>query len=171
MIIQCNSCEKKFTVPDSAITAKGRLVQCSSCGNQWTKYPIIQNLEKTKEKMSKANKLPKQKKKKTKNIDVYSEEYFQKKHGIKIIDPSSANNRLNKNKSKSKLGKKINIGFGFYKYLITFIVFLLTILGLLNLTKDIIVYNYPFLEIYINYFYETLNNLNLIISDIVSNYQ
>ena len=37
MIIQCNSCDKKFTVPDSAITAKGRLVQCSACGNQWTR--------------------------------------------------------------------------------------------------------------------------------------
>ena len=40
MIIQCKSCDKKFNVPDSAITASGRLVQCSSCGNKWTQYPI-----------------------------------------------------------------------------------------------------------------------------------
>ena len=41
MIIQCNSCSKKFVVPDGAIKAKGRLVQCSSCGNKWTQYPEI----------------------------------------------------------------------------------------------------------------------------------
>ena len=49
MIIRCNSCEKQFVVPDGAITSKGRLVQCSSCGNQWTQYPIkadkVKNLQ------------------------------------------------------------------------------------------------------------------------------
>ena len=40
MIIVCTACEKKFSVPDSAISASGRLVQCSSCGNKWTQYPI-----------------------------------------------------------------------------------------------------------------------------------
>ena len=100
MIIQCNSCNKKFTVPDSAITANGRLVQCSSCGNQWTQYPVDQSLKKV-------NKTPKQqKRKKQKTIDTYSDEYLQKKHGIKIIDPSSVSETLNKTKSKSKKLKK-----------------------------------------------------------------
>ena len=40
MILSCNSCEKKFVVPDNAITASGRLVQCSSCGNKWKQFPI-----------------------------------------------------------------------------------------------------------------------------------
>ena len=40
MIIECTACKKKFSVPDGAITANGRLVQCSSCGNKWTQYPI-----------------------------------------------------------------------------------------------------------------------------------
>ena len=39
MILSCNSCGKKFIVPDNAIGASGRLVQCSSCGNKWTQYP------------------------------------------------------------------------------------------------------------------------------------
>ena len=164
MIIQCNSCNKKFTVPDSAITTSGRLVQCSACGNQWTQYPINQNLKKT----TKIKKAPKKKRQKT--IDTYSEEYLQKKHGIKIIDPSSANQKLNKTKSKPKKLKKINIGFGFYNYLIMFIVFLLAAFALLNLTKEIVIYNFPFLENYINHMYETLNNLGIIISDIISNY-
>ena len=40
MLIDCNSCQKKFNVPDSAITEAGRLLQCGSCGNKWTQYPI-----------------------------------------------------------------------------------------------------------------------------------
>ena len=40
MILSCNSCEKKFVVPDNAIGVSGRLVQCSSCGNKWKQFPI-----------------------------------------------------------------------------------------------------------------------------------
>ena len=164
MIIQCNSCNKKFTVPDSAISVNGRLVQCSACGNQWTQYPVNQSLKKA----TKVRKISKKKKQKT--IDTYSEEYLQKKHGIKIIDPSSINERSNKTKSKSKKLKKVSVGFGFYNYLITMIVLLIAAFGILDLTKDVIIYNFPFLENYINHLYETLNNLNLVISDIISDY-
>ena len=40
MILTCNSCGKKFVVPDNAITASGRMVQCGSCGNKWKQYPV-----------------------------------------------------------------------------------------------------------------------------------
>ena len=40
MIISCNSCEKKFVVPDQAITLEGRIVQCGSCGNKWRQFPL-----------------------------------------------------------------------------------------------------------------------------------
>ena len=40
MILSCNSCGKKFVVPDKAITENGRLVQCGSCGNKWKQFPI-----------------------------------------------------------------------------------------------------------------------------------
>ena len=39
MIIKCNSCERKFVVPDQAITTAGRIVQCGSCGNKWKQFP------------------------------------------------------------------------------------------------------------------------------------
>ena len=45
MILSCNSCEKKFVVPDNAISASGRLVQCSSCGNKWKQFPNNKPLE------------------------------------------------------------------------------------------------------------------------------
>ena len=40
MILTCNSCGKKFVVPDNAITSSGRTVQCGSCGNKWKQFPI-----------------------------------------------------------------------------------------------------------------------------------
>jgi len=40
MILTCNSCGKKFVVPDRAITASGRMVQCGSCGNKWKQFPL-----------------------------------------------------------------------------------------------------------------------------------
>jgi predicted Zn finger-like uncharacterized protein len=170
MIIQCKSCNKKFTVPDSAITSKGRLVQCSSCGNQWTQYPIAQKKKITPPIVKKSTKSSPSKRKKTKDIDVYSDEYLQKKHGIKIIDPSSINKKTIQNKTKSKLTKKASSGLGFYSYLVLFSVSIIFLFGTLNLTRDILIYNYPFLESYITYFYETLNNISLIISDMISNY-
>ena len=42
MILTCNSCGKKFVVPDSAITASGRMVQCGSCGNKWKQFPLVE---------------------------------------------------------------------------------------------------------------------------------
>jgi predicted Zn finger-like uncharacterized protein len=47
MILSCNSCEKKFVVPDQAITANGRTVQCGSCGNKWKQFPIKRQANKT----------------------------------------------------------------------------------------------------------------------------
>jgi predicted Zn finger-like uncharacterized protein len=46
MILSCNSCEKKFVVPDQAITPAGRVVQCGSCGNKWKQFPIKSEIKK-----------------------------------------------------------------------------------------------------------------------------
>ena len=83
MLINCNSCQKKFIVPDSAIKESGRLLQCGSCGDKWTQYPIKENLEvKAEKKISSgikkntsSNKIKKSAKKKKREINLYSEEY------------------------------------------------------------------------------------------------
>ena len=180
MIIQCNSCQKSFVVPDSVITSCGRLVQCSECGNKWTQFPIkaqndkkaiIQENIKKKEnivsitKNKKIIKKIKKNSKKKNNINIYSPEYLQNKHGIRIIDPSSSNLSSEK-KNNSK--RKKNTGYGFYNYLISFFILLLTLFGILHLTKDMIILNYPEMEKSIDYLYETFNNLNLIFKDFIS---
>ena len=59
-------------VPDNAITASGRMVQCGSCGNKWRQFPIgevkkIQSISRPKKDVSKP--LPiQQKKQKTKKL-------------------------------------------------------------------------------------------------------
>ena len=40
MIIECNSCSKKFNVNDADIPPNGRLVQCGNCSTQWLQLPI-----------------------------------------------------------------------------------------------------------------------------------
>jgi len=170
MIIQCKSCQKKFVVPDNAVTAKGRLVQCSSCGNKWTQYPIKQKTQKiVKVKNAPKASKKKTKRKKTSGIDVYSEEYLQKKHGIKIIDPSSSDIKTKKN-SQSKTKKTDNAGYGFFNYLITFSVLSIFFVGILNFEKSRLSRKFPFLEPYIENFFETLNNFKIIFIDFITSY-
>ena len=169
MIIQCNSCKKKFNVPDAAITDSGRLVQCSSCGGKWTQYPIKaanNKIIKKNENLEKAISpiLKKKKSKKKRAINLYTKEYLKEKHGIKVIDPSTAPS-IN---AKNKFNNKTN--YGFYNTVITFLVFFISFFGVVNLTNEIIIEKYPFFENYINYFFETLNNLKLIFEDLIRSY-
>ena len=85
MILECKSCEKKFIVPDNAITSGGRLVQCSSCGNKWTQFPIKKRAEnksktsvvKIQEKKAFYPTVKKKKKiKKKVGPSIYSKEYL-----------------------------------------------------------------------------------------------
>ena len=39
MIIQCESCSRKFLVKDTDIPKEGRMVQCSNCSQKWFQTP------------------------------------------------------------------------------------------------------------------------------------
>ena len=148
MLVNCNSCQKKFVVPDSAITENGRLLQCGSCGNKWTQYPIkektISKIIKVENKIVPAKKTSKKKKR---QINLYSEEYLRKKHGLTIKDDSS----IKKNQKKQK---NENYGLGFYGWVIIIVIFFIFIHGLLDLNQNFIIEKFPALGIYINYFFE-----------------
>ena len=171
MILSCNSCEKKFVVPDSAISSAGRLVQCSSCGNKWKQFPIkkgiepkknIPKIKSTPEKIKSPTKTTKTKIKKRTGPDLYSPEYLAKKHGIKIGEKPTVKNKLTKDKAK--------ISFGFYSFLIVSIVIAISILRLLYFTQDIIIEKFPFSEIYINYLFESIRNIKEIIQNFLAGY-
>ena len=167
MILNCNSCNKKFAVPDRAITPTGRLVQCGSCGNKWRQFPI--NNEENKivpkkiivnKKISKNLTRKKERPKKNREISLYSPEYLAKKHGI-IIDKQNNVNSYNSNEK---------VSFGFYNSLILFIVVSVAFYKGLYFFQDIIVQKLPVSEYYLNYFFESIKNILEILKNLISNY-
>ena len=161
MLVNCNSCQKKFVVPDSAITDKGRLLQCGSCGNKWTQFPIEQkeqklikevtNIQSIKKTVKQTRPVKKASNAKKREINLYSEEYLKKKHGLVIKDAISINN--------SNLKRNSNTSIGFYGNLIILFIILITFFGILDLNKNLLINKLPFLETYINHFYDILELL------------
>ena len=177
MILDCNSCGKKFVVPDNAITASGRMVQCGSCGNKWKQFPIsktkktssITSLQKIvpknkppKQKIQKPKKIKKNVVKKSREISLYSPEYLAKKHGIKINET-----KIQKTPTKNKQN---NISFGFYNSLILITVLIIAFSRILFFYQETIIEIFPGLEFYVNYFFESIRNIFEIWKDLITIY-
>ena len=177
MILTCNSCGKKFVVPDNAITESGRMVQCGSCGNKWRQFPVgeitkPQSVSRPQKKVSKSQpvkqKIQKPKKtkqtapKKPREISLYSPEYLAKKHGIKI----------NGFKPEKKISKKQKekVTFGFYNSLIVFIFFVIAFSRILYFSQGFIVSYIPATEYYLDYFFESIKNIFEIWKNLITNY-
>ena len=171
MILICNACEKRFVVPDKAISVAGRTVQCGSCGNKWKQYPVKSDLGQKiivkKDSAKKISNLPKKQKpkkpkvKKTREINLYSPEYLEKKHGISLKN-------LNNNVDDKKFNK--DISFGFYNSLILMIFIIIVLSRGLYFFQDLIVQKFPFTENYINYFFETIKSIFEIYKNLISSY-
>ena len=177
MILTCNSCEKKFVVPDNTITASGRMVQCGSCGNKWRQFPVgeitkaesisrpqkvVSKSQLVKQKIQKPKKAKRTALIKTREISLYSPEYLAKKHGIKIN-----NAQPEKKISKQEKGK---VSFGFYNSLIVFIFFVIALSRILYFSQGFIVSNIPASEYYLNYFFESIRNIFEIWKNLITNY-
>ena len=170
MILSCNSCEKKFVVPDQAITASGRTVQCGSCGNKWKQFPEKNEINKiiTEEKINTKKTIPrpnitKQKKKKIKKpreINLYSPEYLEKKHGISI----------NNVKIKKDIKSNEKISFGFYNSLVLFVIIIIALSRCLYFFQDYIAQHFPFTKFYLDYFFESIRNIFEIWKSLIINY-
>ena len=175
MILSCNSCGKKFVVPDNAITEAGRLVQCSACGNKWKQFPVeiaekkkvisktVAKKNITKPVSPKKPKSPKRKvPKKTREINLYSPEYLAKKHGIKLKDSEP--------KSIKKLTAKNKVTFGFYSSLLVFLLFVIFFSRTLYFVQNFIITLFPVTEFYLSYFFESVRNLFEIWKSLIANY-
>ena len=173
MILNCNSCSKKFVVPDKAITASGRLVQCGSCGNKWKQFPINENQrtelsskvekkssnkQKTPQKTQKPKRAKKNVLRKPREIDLYSPEYLAKKHGIKLSE------------DVKPILSKTKVSFGFYNSLLLLIVIIIILSRGLYFSQEFIVQKLPFTEFYIDYFFESIRNMFEIWKNLISSY-
>tara|TARA_B100000780_G_C20950029_1_gene378989 strand:+ start:137 stop:634 length:498 start_codon:yes stop_codon:yes gene_type:complete len=165
MLVNCKSCHKKFVIPNAAITESGRLLQCGSCGTKWTQFPVKEIIKQEVEKTAsvKIISIPKEKKKTVKRnkrkINLYTQEYLQNKHGLKIQDST--------NNSKNSKAKKE--GFGFYGYLTVTIVLFVTIFGILNISKDFLIINYPTSEPHIINLYEIIEIIKVLVFELINN--
>ena len=174
MILGCNSCGKKFVVPDNAITKAGRLVQCSACGNKWKQFPVgiaekeVISKPAIKQTITKrvSPKKPKSIKrkvsKKTREINLYSPEYLAKKHGIKIKDsePKASKGSIPKDK----------VSFGFYSTLLVFVVFVIFFSRSLYFAQSYIITLFPITEFYLSYFFENIRNVFEIFKNLITSY-
>ena len=174
MILSCNSCGKKFVVPDNAITASGRMVQCGSCGNKWRQYPLneikktpvtskpkktISKSQPVQPTIQKPKKTKKSAVKKPREISLYSPEYLAKKHGIKLNNVE-VKKSLNNNK----------VSFGFYNSLLLFLVVIVAMSRGLYFFQDFLVQKFPFIEFYLDYFFENIRNIFEIWKNLISSY-
>ena len=53
MIIQCESCSRKFVVKDSAIPETGRMVKCGYCSVSWHQMPVSLSTKTVKQNLEK----------------------------------------------------------------------------------------------------------------------
>ena len=174
MILSCNSCGKKFVVPDQAISASGRLVQCGSCGNKWKQFQIKNEIEQIKpisgnikkvskprqiqQKIQKTKKIKKKSLRKPREINLYSPEYLAKKHGIKL------DNDFEKKPTVAK------VSFGFYSSILLFFLIIITLSRGLYFFQDFVIQKFPFTEFYIDYFFESVRNMFEIWKNLISKY-
>ena len=109
------------------------------------------------------------------NVNLDQPQNIDKKKNVKtinLIEEHTIDNthlrmeQLHDFSSLSKIKEKRL--FGFYTYLALTIGFIFAIYEILNVTKNKIIFNYPILEPYIEYFYEVIEILAYIVMNIVS---
>ena len=153
MIITCTSCYKKFEVNSDLIPEIGRLLECSSCNNQFffKKKKVITKLTSIVNKEAQIN------------TDMIA---INKDLGI---DKSKKVNKIIKKKklanTEIKLDKKVSKS-NFLGLTIVFIITFIALIIFLDTFKYLISYIIPNIEIILYNLYETIKDIELFIKDL-----
>ena len=189
MIIQCKSCQKKFLVSENAIPKEGMEVQCGVCSNTWFQKPKIKKSE-----------IKKKAKPKFKSEKITQEKIETASDGKKytflgkqwaVVLPSGKVGRLAKSSIGKELDEKIgksidpsvesmsiatseknekNQGIGFLTSIFIILIGAIFTIGVLETFKNELVVYWPELEFYLEYVYETLENIRTIVRDLFYSY-
>ena len=138
MIINCQSCNKKFEINDQLIPEDGRLVQCGYCNSKWHQLPQIETTE--VEPIDKKEELDKPKKLIKKRIDIQKEE-------------------KNLTKSRSVKTKIKTKKIGFLSLILIILISTVATFLVIETFKIQIISSWPQADVYINHVYETLENI------------
>ena len=165
MIITCNNCDKKFNVDASIIPENGRLLQCSSCDYKWffkkkkiSDINIQVKVDKPNEDLGLFDDVKPLEIKKSKNIDdTHSSKYNRSK--VEDTD-KNINPHL-------KTLKKNKINFNILPSIIVFIISFIALIIILDTFQTPISKIVPSIEFILYNLYETINDIQLFIKDLI----
>ena len=195
MIIQCESCSRKFLVDDTSIPTEGRMVQCGNCSQKWfqkSTSSLTTNIKKyilddTKNSSLEikasdgqlyrflgnqwAKVLPSGKMGMLarKNISTELNKLSGKSENKNIetnIHPKTID-PSSQDVNSNYINKKVHYeGLGFSGYIILFIIIFLSGIGFLKTFENEILHYFPKSE----YIFETLENVFVIVKDLLNSY-
>jgi len=153
MIIACTSCNKKFELDSDLIPEIGRLLECSSCNNQFffKKEKIITKSTSINNKIEQTNI---DETTISKNLEVNES----KKINTTIKKKSLINDEIKIHKPESKSN--------FFNLTIVFIITFVALIIFLDTFKYLISYAIPNIEIILYNLYETVKDIELFIKDL-----
>ena len=161
MIINCNKCDKNFNLDSSLIPAKGRLLKCGNCGNEW--FFKLKNEEFDEEEENDSPNYIQSKVNEKENLesDITNRD-------IKIHIP---NDELEHNKSDlvSKNNKIKKINYSSKNILGKLVIFLITVISLIFLIDTFKLYLanfFPSIILILDNLYGTLQDLSLFFKDL-----
>ena len=173
MIISCINCNKKFEVNSDLIPNEGRLLQCSSCNQEWFfKNEISNNI--VKNELSNTTNTPhspstEEKDDITIKADLVDEEILiKKKPKIQIFETNNDTfkfksfTKINIGKNKNKK-KNINI----LNIIIIFIISFTALIILIDTFKLPISVIFPNIEFLLYNLYESIMDIKLFINDLI----
>ena len=197
MIIQCQSCEKRFEVNDRDIPSSGRLVQCGYCSTQWLQMPIDTSVTTNKQKGSEnlaikdfeasnektyrflgrqwVEVLPSGRlgilatKKISLELDKISGKKGLKK-GIKTKKKSINPSEEYIQKRKVQKNYETKNGLGFFGYIFLSVIIFLSLIGIIETFKENIVTFFPEIDNQLKFIYESFANILMLIKDMLKQY-
>ena len=193
MIIQCESCSRKFIVKDSDIPKDGRTVQCGYCSVTWHQMPLTTPTRTVKKpQVSKpiveADESPSVDSIEASDGKTYrflgsqwtellpsgKTGLFARKKRLEEVDPSSES--LDEEKRLPDVNKPKQ-GLGFFGYIFLLIIIGFSMVGILKTFENDLLNNFPeteyiyqLLDEQLEFLAESVKNLIVIVDDLINSY-
>ena len=168
MIITCTNCNKKFNIDSGLIPKSGRLVQCSSCDNQWffknnkefvEREVTLNDVNLSNEKLKEENTSNENYKDEKGHHENYKEKpIISDKNEEKSISNTDENNILKKKKFKS--ARILN-------FILVFIITIVAFIIVLDTFQSPISIIIPDIEFILFNLYETFKDIFLFFKDLI----
>ena len=195
MIIQCESCSRKFVVKDSDIPRQGRTVQCGYCSVMWKQKPIVSKNKTNESNINESLSVDNIKASDGKTYKFLGSQWaellpsgktglFAKKKIGKELDKITGRKIINVSKKKTKKNKEVNPsselignntqlpevykpkeGLGFFGYIFLLIIITFSIIGILKTFETDLINYLPEIE----FIYTLLDEQLIYVSESIKN--